>query len=73
MPLDQTFGTRFRKWRESQKDELQRRMSQQEAAALFCVSLSTIRGWERFRCYPDERGRLKILEICPIVFEVTSM
>ena len=63
------FGLRFRTKRLSLIMFSTRPMSQEAAARLFNVSLSTIRGWERGRSLPDERSRTAINNEWPDLFQ----
>ena len=56
------FGLRFRTKRLAIICFSGRPMSQEAAARLFNVSLSTVRGWEHHRSLPDERSRIAGLD-----------
>lgn len=63
------FGIRFKEKRLTIVCFSGRPMSQESAARLFNVSLSTIRGWEHHRSLPDERSRLAINKEWPDLFQ----
>lgn len=65
----EAFCIRFRTVRLAKSDELGRPLSQEKAARLFNVSLSTVRGWEKNRSLPDERSRLRLVDIWPELFQ----
>jgi DNA-binding transcriptional regulator YiaG len=65
----EAFCIRFRMVRMAKVDELGRPLSQEKAARLFNVSLSTVRGWEKDRSLPDERSRLRLVDLWPELFQ----
>jgi hypothetical protein len=65
----EAFCIRFRMVRLTKEDELGRPLSQEKAARLFNVSLSTVRGWEKNRSLPDERSRLRLVDLWPELFQ----
>lgn len=64
------FGAKFRERRLATLNEVGRALSQEAVARKFRVSLSTVRGWENNRSWPDERSRIAIVEAWPELFKM---
>lgn len=66
--MPETFGERLSRVRRSKIKAFDRCLSQEDAARLFCVSISAYRKWERGRSLPDRRSRDRMEEVWPEVF-----
>lgn len=66
--MSEPFGVRLRAMREETFTETGKRYSQDAAARLFHVSLSTYCKWERGLHLPDYRSCLRLAELWPDLF-----
>ena len=67
----ETFKGRLISVRKSKQTPQGKPFSQEDAARLFLVSISTWRNYEHGRTLPDNRSRIRIGEEWPEVFDIT--
>ena len=66
--MHETFAARLIAIRKSKRTPEGKPFSQEDAARLFLLSISTWRNYEHGRTLPDNRSRIRIGEFWPEVF-----